>query len=118
MYTLFSMDDPRWKDLANLFYQSTQLKEGDHVLLQANDLEALPLISALCKIAVQKGAASINYAIGMPEFFHFFLKYGNEKQLQFFPEWDLERIKKMDVFMNNQWIRLKRYSRRKNFFAK
>ncbi len=93
------MDDPRWKELATLFYKSTQLKEGDHVMLQATDLESLPLISALYKVAVQKGAASINYSIVLPEFYHFFLKHGSEKQIQFLPEWEMEKIKKMDVFI-------------------
>ena len=99
MYTLLTMNDSRWMELAVLFCKSTELKKGDNVLLHAIDLEALPLMFAFYKQALLAGASSVNYQITIPELEHFLLKNGKEDQLLSFPEWELERMKKMDVFM-------------------
>jgi aminopeptidase len=102
MYTLLTMDDPRWKKLAAIFCQATKLKKGDNVLIRAIDLEALPLLSAIYKQALIRGAASVNYQIDLPELEYFFLKRAKNEQLEIFPEWNLDRIKKMDVYMSTR----------------
>jgi aminopeptidase len=94
-----TMNDPRWRELAVLFCKATKLKKGDNVFLHAIDLEGLPLLIAFYKEAVLREAGSIVYSVTIPELEHFFLKNAQAEQLQFFPEWDLERMKKMDVFM-------------------
>lgn len=99
MYTLMTKDDSRWMELAATFCNATKMKKGDKVLLQGIDLEALPLMFALYKQALLAGASSVDYQVTVPELEHFLLKNGQNEQLSFFPKWDLERMKQMDVFM-------------------
>lgn len=97
MYTLLTMHDPRWMKLAALFGKSTKLKKGDNVSLRCFDLEALPLLQAFYKQALLAGAASISYQLIIPEIENYFLKNAQEHQLSFFPNWELEQTKQMNI---------------------
>lgn len=99
MNMLTTMQDPRWRKLAMVFCQATGLKAGDKVLLHAIDLEALPLLMTFYKEALLRGAASVDYIVTLPELERFFLEAATDEQINFFPGWDLERMKQMDVFM-------------------
>ena len=52
-----------WQGLARVFCHSTKIKPGDRVLLRADGLEALPLITTIYKEALLLGAETVDYKI-------------------------------------------------------
>lgn len=99
MYTLTTMNDPRWDKLAKVFCSSTSIKPGDKVLLQVVDLDALPLLFALQRKALEAGAASVDYQIVLPDLERNFFERATDVQLDFLPEWSMAQMKEMDVFI-------------------
>ncbi len=99
MYLLTTMNDRRWDELAELFCQSTKIGPGDKVLLNAVELDALPLLFAIYRKGLEKGASYIDYQIDFEDLNRYLLLNANKEQLDFFPKWKLEAMKEMDVYI-------------------
>ncbi|MDD4409308.1 MAG: aminopeptidase [Candidatus Pacebacteria bacterium] len=93
------MNDERWNRLAETFCRSTAMRPGDKVLLSITELEALPLLFAIYKKALELGAAHVVYRIVLDDLERHFLLNANDMQLTFFPEWELDQMKKIDVYI-------------------
>jgi len=93
------MNDPRWDKLAKVFCSSTSIKSGDKVLLQIVDLDALPLLFALQRKALEAGAASVDYQIILPDLERSFFERATDTQLDFVPKWNMVQMKEVDVFI-------------------
>ena len=91
------MIDQRLVKLAELLVNySTQVKAGDKVSIQAEDI-AMPFIIEVTKAAVKKGAF-VDYSVIVPEVEAAILKYGNEKQLSK-PNNHYAAVKESDVWI-------------------
>jgi len=99
MYIIETASDPRWQKLAVVFCRATQVKEGDKVLLNGIGYEAWPFIRALHAEALRLGAAAVDAKFHDPQMGRYFLEVATDEQLAYFPQWDLDQMKKMDVFM-------------------
>lgn len=99
MYLLTTMNDSRWEELAEVFCESTGIGPGDKVLLHAIELDTLPLLFAIYKKGLEKGASYIDYQIEFEDINRHMLQHSNDEQIDFFPKWKLETMKEMDVYI-------------------
>jgi len=99
MFTFMTMNDPRWDKLAEIFCRSTKIKRGDKVLIEAIDLDALPLLYAIYRRAIELEAISVDYIVSLTDLERHLLQYGTVEQLNFSTKWELVRMKEIDVYM-------------------
>lgn len=91
--------DPRYQKLANILINySTKTKKGDHVLIHMQEPEAFPLVKAIYKEAILKGAFCEVYFSSV-HFTYDRLKFGAKKQIEYYPDVDNASIKWADVWM-------------------
>lgn len=94
-----TMGDPRWKILAEAFCKATGIRPKDKVLIEAIDLDSLPLLIAIYQCAIELGAISVDYIISLTDMERILLEKGTVEQLNFSTKWELERMKEMDVYI-------------------
>lgn len=99
MNLMTTMQDPRWGKLAEVFCNSTKMMKGDKVLLRAIDMEAIPLMSAIYRKALERDVASIAYQLVIPELERQFMDCATAEQLKLLPSWEMKQMKEMDVYI-------------------
>jgi len=91
--------DPRYQKLAKILINySTKTKKGDRVLIHMKEPEAFPLVKEIYKEAILKGAFCEVYFSSV-HFAYDRLKFGNEKQVQYYPKVDDFSIDWADVWL-------------------
>jgi aminopeptidase len=93
------MGDKRWDDLAEVFCRSTSIRPGDKVMIEAIELDTIPLMIAAYKKALGLGAISVRYKVILADIERYFLQNADNDQLDFFPYWDLSEMEDTDVYM-------------------
>jgi aminopeptidase len=92
------MRDARVEELARILTgYSTQVSQGDIVLVSASGVESLPLVKAVQAEALRKGARYVEVQYDFPDLARQFYDLAGPDQLAYFPEHRLEFMKKVDV---------------------
>lgn len=91
--------DPRYQKLANILINwSTETKKEDNVLIHMKEPEAFPLVKAIYKAAILKGAFPEVYFSSV-HFIYDRLKYGSDKQVKYYPKVDDASIEWANVWL-------------------
>lgn len=78
---------------------STGVKKGDIVQIDAFGVAAAPLVKEVYRKCLKKGAAYVDYNIGLPEMARTFYENADSEQLGYFPRHKLDFMKKVDVYI-------------------
>jgi aminopeptidase len=94
------VNDPRLQQLAEVLVNySTRVKKGDVVLISAAGTEAIPLVKALYKLCLAKGAKYVEYEFAISEINRHFYNTASRQQLSHFPQHKLDFMKQVTVFI-------------------
>lgn len=94
------MKDPRVRQMAEVLVNySTQVKEGDVVLISSTGPESIPLIKEIYALCVQKGAKFVEYDISVPEINRHFYNNASSEQLDYFPQHKLDFLEQVTVYI-------------------
>lgn len=92
------MQDSRIDRLAAIMTDySTGVKRGDVVLITASGEECQPLLKAVHRRCLERGARYVEIQFTFPEVARDFYRYGTKEQLAHFPEHRLAFLKTVDV---------------------
>lgn len=92
------MRDERIERLAEVVTgYSTGVKRGDVVLITASGAECEPLLKAVYRRCLQRGAKYVEIQFSFPEIARDFYRYGSKEQLAHFPAHRLAFLKQVDV---------------------
>jgi len=92
------MKDPRYTKLAELLvHHSTDLQEGEHVLIEAFDMPR-EMIIELVKV-VQAAGANAHVAVRDAQVMLAVQEGGSDQAFEVWSEYDLERMKRMDAYI-------------------
>ena len=94
------MYDPRIDELAQVLTgYSTRIRKGDVVQIVAIGEGTVPLVKALHKAALMRGAACVEYEFSFPDIDRDFFNLATKSQIEHFPRHKLNFMKKVDVFI-------------------
>ncbi len=92
------MKDERVEQLAGIIAgYSTGVKRGDVVLITASGEECQPLLKAVHRRCLERGARYVEIQFSFPEIVRDFYRLGTQEQLAHFPAHRLEFLKQVDV---------------------
>ena len=90
--------DPRYRGLAKILVNwSTRVKKRDHVLIDMREPEAFPLVQAIYKESILKGAFPEVY-FSSSKLSYERLKFGNKAQVSYYPQVNDAAIEWADVW--------------------
>ncbi|MFH0876816.1 MAG: aminopeptidase, partial [Candidatus Omnitrophota bacterium] len=85
------MADARIERLADILVNySVKVRKNDVVLIDFSGMRPLPLVEALYKRCLKKGAASVEYHFSSDELTRLFFELAGDAQLNYFPRHRLE----------------------------
>lgn len=94
------MIDPRVTQMAEVLVgYSTKVKRGDVVLIQGIGTETIPFLRELYKQCLKKGAKYVEYRISLGDMERDFFMNAGQKQVEYFPQHELDFMKQVDVFI-------------------
>jgi aminopeptidase len=92
------MRDARIDRLAGVITDySTEVRRGDVVLISASGEECQPLLKAVHRRCLERGARYVEIQFSFPEIARDFYRYGSQRQLAHFPAHRLAFLKQVDV---------------------
>ena len=92
------MQDPRIDQLAGVITDySTGVRRGDVVLITASGEECQPLLKAVHRSCLERGARYVEIQFSFPEIARDFYRFGSKEQLAHFPAHRLAFLKQVDV---------------------
>lgn len=93
------MTDPRIEKQAEILVNySIKVKKGENVAIIA-DFLAKPLVLAIYKRLLQKGAGEIKINFSTNEFAETYFKYADKTQIENFPQITMDEVKKIDCYI-------------------
>ena len=94
------MSDPRIDELAKVLTEySTRIKKGDVVQIVAIGESTLPMVKALHKAALLRGAKYVENEFSFPDIDLDFFNLAKKDQIEYLPRHKLSFMKKVDVFI-------------------
>ncbi|MDP8235258.1 MAG: aminopeptidase [Candidatus Erginobacter occultus] len=94
------MKDPRQKKLAKIMVEySTEVKEGDIVMLEYADGAPIELIREIQTLCLKRGARYVRINYAASDLVYNFYRRADQRQLAYFPRHELEFMKKVDVYI-------------------
>jgi len=92
------MNDPRIDQLASILTgYSTAVKRGDIVLITASGEECQPLLKAVHRACLERGARYVEIQFSFPEIARDLYRFGTPEQIAHFPAHRLAFLKQVDV---------------------
>lgn len=93
------MSDPRIEKQAEILVDySIKVKKGENVAIIA-DFSAKPLVLAIYKRLLQRGAGEVKINFSTSEFAETFFKYASKAQIEAFPKLTMAEVKKIDCYI-------------------
>ncbi|MCB9487269.1 MAG: aminopeptidase [Deltaproteobacteria bacterium] len=94
------MKDPRVDKLADVLVNySCAVKKGDVVHINFSGLDTIPLVKALHKECILRGAKHVEIDFSDPEISRDFINLAKPAQLDYFPQHTLDFIKQVDCYI-------------------
>jgi len=91
--------DPRVEELACILVDySTAVRANDYVVLNVQTPEATPLLEALYRLVLQRGAYPI-VRLGFPRQTELYYRHASEEQLRHFPELEWQEIQRVSAYI-------------------
>ena len=90
--------DPRWKQLADvLVTHSTEVKEGERVMIAMTEVETYPLVQAVYEACIKAGALPQVQFLS-ETLRHALMRHGRSKQVEWIPEIEAYGMEWADVY--------------------
>ncbi len=94
-----SLIDPRVSRQAKILVEhSLKFKKGENIVI-FSEFPARPLVLEIYRLLIKKGASEVRVYFSDYEFSEVYFKNASDSQIKFFPQLEMDEMKKMDCYM-------------------